>query len=122
MTRTPLSASGRPTAWRERVFVLAGPGLALFVSAASVGLGAGAHCIGPIWMVAIAWTVAASFAAALWSGFRHRDWSAFHAYEFPDDDGDLDEWSSRTGRYQYLRDREDRLLHDDDHLRNHDLS
>ena len=122
MTRTTLSESGRPTAWRERVFVLAGAGLALIASAASVGLGAGAHCIGPIWMAAIAWTVAASFAAAVCRGSRHRDWSAFHAYEFPGDDGDLDEWSSRTGRYQDLRDQEDRLLHDDDHLRNHDLS
>ena len=122
MTRTSLSASGRPTAWRERVFVLAGPGLALLASAATLALSAGTHCIGPLWVAAIVWTVAASFAAALWRGLRHRDWSAFHTWEFPEDDGELDEWSSRTGRCQYLRDWEDRLLHDNDHLRNHDLS
>ena len=71
-------------------------------------------------MAAVAWTAAASLAGALWRGFRHRDRSAFHGYEFPEDDGDLDEWASRTGLYSYLRDREERLLHDDDHLRNHE--
>ena len=73
MTRISLSASGRSTAWRERAFVLAGPGLALLASAASLALGAGTQCIGPLWLAAIAWTVAASFAAALWRGLRHRD-------------------------------------------------
>ena len=50
-------------------------------------------------------------------GFRHRDWSAFGRHEFPENDGDIDEWASRTGRYSWLGDMEDRLLHDDDHLR-----
>ena len=102
---------------RERAFVLGGPGLALLYTAASLALGAGAEAIGPLWMAAIAWTVLASTAHVLWLGVRHRDWSAFRDYELPEDDGEIDEWSSRTGRYQYLGDLEDRLLHDDDHLR-----
>ena len=54
-------------------------------------------------------------------GFRHGDWYAFHDYRLPEDDGDIDEWVSRTGRYQYLADLE-RLIRDDSHIRNHDLS
>ena len=108
--------TGRRTTWRERAFVLGGLGLAALYTAASLGLGAGTEAVGPLWMAAIAWTVLASLAGALWRGFRHRDWSAFAGYAFPEDDGEIDEWSSRTGRYSYLGDMEDRL-HDDDHLR-----
>ena len=54
-------------------------------------------------------------------GFRHRDWTVFCGYEFPEDDGDFDEWASRTVRYFYLADLVGRRLHDDDRLHNHDL-
>ena len=61
-------------------------------------------------------TITASLAAALWRGFRHREWSAFRGYELPDDDEGLD-MDTRTGGYSYLRDWEERNLHDDGQLR-----
>ena len=97
--------------------MLGGLALAVAYTATALALGAGAEHIGPLWMAAVAWTLAASLAGALWRGFRHRDWSAFSAYEMPDDDGDVDEWTSRTGRYSGLGEMEDQLLRDHDHLR-----
>ena len=111
------AGTGRRTTGAERAFVLGGLCLAALYTAASLALGAGAEAIGPLWMAAIGWTVLASLAGALRRGFRHRDWSAFGGHAFPEDDGEIDEWSSRTGRYSWLGDMEDRLLHDDDHLR-----
>ncbi len=102
--------------WRARAFVLGGLALAAIYTAAALGLDAGADHVGLLWMAAIAWTVAASLAGALWCGLRHGDWTAFSNYELPEDD-EMDEWLSRTGRYSSLRDLDDQLLHDDDHLR-----
>ena len=96
--------------------MLGGLGLAALYTAASLALDTGTEAIGPLWMAAIAWTVLASLAGALRRGLRHRDWSAFGGHAFPEDDGEIDEWSSHTGRYSWLGDMEDRL-HDDDHLR-----
>ena len=73
--------------------------------------------IGLLWIGAIAWTFVASLAGALWRGFRHHDWSAFSRYELPEDDGELHEFTFKTGRYSWLRKMEDQLLHDDRHLR-----
>ena len=42
-------------------------------------------------------------------GIRHGDWSAFRRHRLPEDDGEADEFASRTGRYQWLGDHEDRL-------------
>ena len=78
---------------------------------------AGSALLGPLWLAAIAWTVLASLAGALGRGLRRGDWSAFGRFRFQDDDGEADEFASRTGRYQWLGDHEDRLLHDDDWLR-----
>ena len=103
--------------WRARAFVLGGPALTAVYTAAALALGADAGHIGPLWMAAIAWTVAASLTGALWRGFRHRDWAAFHSYELPKDDGDMDEFISRTGRYSSLGEMEDQLLRDNRHLR-----
>ena len=105
MTRTSTDSRSRTT-WRERLFVLGGLALAALCTAASLALGAGAEAIGPLWMAAIAWTVLASLAGALRRGFRHRDWSAFRRHEFPDN-GELIDWTTRTGRYAYLRIREE---------------
>ncbi len=102
---------------RARTLVLGGHALAAVYTAATLALDAGAEHIGPLWMAAIVWTGAASLAGALWRGFRHHDWSAFYRYELPEDDGEIDEWLSRTGRYSSLRDMEEELLNDDDHLR-----
>ena len=123
MKRTFTAQNGYPdrparrTTWRARSFVLGGLALSAVYTAASHALGAGAEHIGPLWMTAIAWTVAASLAGALWRGFRHGDWSAFSGYELPENDGDMDEFISRTGRYSSLGRMEDLLLHDDRHLR-----
>ena len=121
MTRTVTPRDGSPTprrvTWRARALVLGGLVLAAVYTAAALVLDAGVEHIGPLWMAAIAWTVAASLAGALWRGFHHRDWSAFSRYELPGDDGDVDEWVLRTGRYSWLRDMEDELRHHDDHLR-----
>ncbi len=107
----------RPTTWRARAFVLGGLALAAVYTAAILALDAGVEHVGPLWMAAIAWTFAASLAGALWRGFRHRDWSAFSRYELPEDDGELHEFTFKTGRYSWLRKMEDELLHDDRHLR-----
>ena len=121
MTRTQGGNTGTParppTTWRQRAFVLGGFGVAALYTAMTAILGTGMEAAGPLWLAAVLWTVPSSLVLALRQGFVHGDWSAFRDHEFPEDDGDLDEWSSRTGRYQYLADMEDRLLRDDDHLR-----
>ena len=123
MTRTLTAQNGGPgrparrTTWRVRAFVLGGLTLVVVYTAATLGLDTGAGHIGPLWMAAIAWTVIANLARALWQGFRHRDWSAFSSYESPENDGEVDEWASRRGSYSWLREMEDELLHDDNHLR-----
>ena len=116
MTRTFTHGPAGPATWRKRLFVLGPLALAALATAATFALGADTGFAGPLWMAAIAWTVPASLAGALARGLRHGDWSAFGRHRFPEDGGELDEWSSRTGRYQYLADIEDRLR-DDDHLR-----
>ena len=107
----------RRTTRAERFFVLAGPAVAAFCTAALPALGNGPEFIGFAWIVAIAWTAFASFAAALWRGFRHRDWSAFRGYDLPDDREDEIDWSTRTRTYAWLGDMEEKHLHDDGHLR-----
>ncbi|MCY4396219.1 MAG: hypothetical protein OXC10_13900 [Rhodospirillaceae bacterium] len=105
----------RRTSWRARAFVLGGLALAAVYTAAALVLDVGAEHIGPLWMIAIAWTFAASLAGAVWRGFRHRDWSAFSNCELPEDGG-FDEWT-RTDTDSWPGDIEYQLLHDDDHLR-----
>ena len=114
--RDPARAARRIT-WRARAFVLGGLALAAVYTAATLALDASVEHIGPLWTAAIAWTFVSSLAGALWRGFRHRDWSAFSRYELPKDDGEIHEWLSRTGCYSSLRDMEDQLFHDNDHLR-----
>ena len=122
MTRTFTTQDNAPDrplpriTWRARALVLGGLALAAVYNAAALVLGAGAEHVGPLWMAAIAWTVAAGFAGALWRGFCHSDWFAFSGYELPEDDGDIEEWAMRTGRYTWLRDMEEESLHDHDHL------
>lgn len=115
MTGTLERPGTRPATVGERLFVLGGPGLAALYTAAALALGTGTEPIGLAWLAALAWTVAASLAGALNRGLRRRDWSAFARLGPARDDGDLDEWASRTGRYEWLGDLEDRV--DDDRLR-----
>ena len=84
--------------------MFAGVGAAAAVTAVSLALGAGLEPAGPVWAAAIAWTVLATIANALWRGFRRSDWSAFRDYELPDNrDRDRFDWSTRTGAYAYMR-------------------
>ena len=99
---TGTSQTPRRISWRERLFVLGGPAVAALCTAASSVLGTGAWFVGFTWIAAIAWTVLASLAAALWRGFRHRDWSAFRGSPT----------TSSTRRLAATTD-----LHDDGHLR-----
>ena len=107
----------RRITWRDRAFVLGGLAFAAVYTTAALALGAGAKHIGLLWMGAITWAFAAGLAGALWRGFRHRDWSVFSRYELPEDDGELHEFTFKTGRYSWLREMEDELLHDDHHIR-----
>ena len=106
----PAGRASRPTP-AERAFVLFGVAAAAVFTAVSVALGAGTEVIGPAWLAALAWTVLASLACALARGIRRRDWSAFRNYELPDGRGERIDWVSKTGRYAYLREWEDRHLH-----------
>ena len=98
----------------EHAFVLGGLGLAAAATAVALVLGQGLGFLGPLCMAAIAWTVLAQIAHALWRGFRHRDWSCFGAY-VPPVDRDSFDWSTRTGTYAYLRiaEEHERLMGDD---------
>ena len=119
MARTPTAPSGvrpRPATWRERAFVLGPLAFAVLLTAAALALGTDTGLLAPLWLAALAWTVLASLAGALRRGIVHRDWSAFARHELPEDDTGLD-LDTRTGSYAYLRDREERELHDDEHLR-----
>ena len=104
---------------RARAFVLGGIALGLAVTVFSVAAGTGVRFLGGVWFWAAVWTVLAALACALRQGFRHGDWSAFDGYELPEDYGERFDWSTKTGRYAWLRDVEDGHLHDEDHLRGH---
>ena len=95
--RRPGPRRARRITWRARAFVLGGLAFAAVYTTAALALGAGANHIGLLWMAAIGWTFAASLAGSLWRGFRHRDWSAFSRYELPEDDGELHEFTFKTG-------------------------
>ena len=111
---TPRDAT-RPTP-AERAVVLGGFALAALYTAVSAVSGTGMDSAGALWLAALAWAVVSSLALALRRGIRGRDWSAFRRRRSRDN-GDLVDWTTRTGRYTYLRHREDRILHDDRHLR-----
>ena len=105
--------------WRTRAFVLGGLAFALAVTVFAVAAGTGVRLLGGVWFWAAVWTALAALACALWQGLRHGDWSAFGRYGLPEDGGDRFDWATRTGRYAWLRDVEDRDLNDDEHLRGH---
>ena len=112
MTRA--STPCRRHSWRERAFVLGGFAVAALYTVASALLGTGMDAAGPLWLAAALWTVPSSLALALRRGFVHRDWSAFRDYELPDNSDTID-WSTRTGRYAYMRiaEQNERLLRGD---------
>lgn len=116
MTGTSTNSDGRH-GMGARLFVLGGLRVAALGTAAALALGTGTEYIALLWAAALAWTALASLAGALRQGLRHRDWSAFRRHELPDGCDEALDMDTRTGSYAYLRDWEDRHLHDDDHLR-----
>ena len=122
---TPSSGSPDPelalrrTTWSERAFVLGGLVAAALATAGAPILDIGAELVGPLWVAAVAWTVLASLAGALWRGFRYRDWSAFRAREPARGREDLIDWSTGTGAWLDLRvaEEHERLMRDDDSVR-----
>ena len=121
MTRTldgPSTRQALPrSTWRERAIVLGGFAVAALWTAATLMLDTGIETAGAAWLAAVVWAVLSSLALALRRGFRHRDWTAFRRHRFPDN-GELVDWTTRTGRYAYLRIQEEheRLMRND-HLR-----
>ena len=136
-TPPPVGASRSPepgrSTWRERAFVLGALALAVPVTAAAPFIDLGGGIVGFVWLAAVAWTALASLAAALRRGLVHYDWSAFrnrgrecrrhacHRHACPPDTAaEGFDWNTRTGRFAYMRIRDDReRLLEDDGLRNH---
>lgn len=112
-----IASTRRKASWGERAFVLGGLAAAAFVTALSVAFDGPEGLLGPVWVAAAAWTVAAQAAYVLWLGFRHNDWSCLRGGGPERDElaEDMLDWSTRTGRYAYLRVREEqeRLMRDD---------
>lgn len=90
-----------------RFMVLAGPATAFLFTLCVLVAGSGASLLFAAWFWAAVWTFLAALAVALWRGLRRRDWSAFTGYELPDGREERHEWSSKTGRYAYLREFEE---------------
>ena len=57
-----------------RVFVLAGPALALLFTVFAFATGTGVGFIRGVWFGAALWSFLATLAHVLWRGFRHGDW------------------------------------------------
>ena len=96
-----------------RAFVLAGPALALLYTFFVLATGGAVGLTGGVWFCAVLWTFLAALAGALWRTYRG-DRSAFAGYELPEGDGDRFDWSTRTGRYAWLREIEEGELHTHD--------
>ena len=98
-----------------RALVLAGPGLALLATILSLSAGSGLRLpLGAVWFCAALWCLLTALSCVLWRGFRHGDWTAFNRYPLPDGREERFEWASRTGRYGWRRDDEERELHGHD--------
>ena len=104
----------RRSTWGERAFVLGGPALAVPVTAAAPALGLEDHIVGLLWAAALAWTVAASLAAALRCGIAHGDRSAFARRRHRDGRAERFDWDTRSGVWAWRRtaDRRRRLFGD----------
>ena len=101
-----------------RAIVLGGPALALFFTLYVLVSGSGARLLFTVWFWAVLWTFLAALAGAVWRAFQG-DCSAFTGYELPEGDGDRFDWATRTGRYAWRRDDEERELHGHDDYPGH---
>ena len=90
--------------WGERAIVLGGFAIAALLDrrVACVSDGGMETDRARSWIAAIAWAVVFSLALALRRGIRRRDWSAFRRYRLSGN-GDVVDWSTRTGAYAYMR-------------------
>ena len=116
------SADRNPHASMAALTVLFGLAVALTATPVFLVLGAQLQAIQLLWIVAVIWTIVASFVHALWQALRHGDRSEFMCGEIPRNDENLD-WSTRTGRYAFMRTRatHEALMRDGDrYLRDHD--
>ena len=86
----------------ERNSVLFGLAVVLPATPVLLILGTNFQTIQFLWIVAVIWTVVASFVRALRLGIHHGDWSAFRCWEIPQNDADLD-FATKTGKYAFLR-------------------
>ena len=104
----------RRSTWAERAIVLVGFAIAALHTAVAAMLDTGMETVGAAWAIAIAWTVVSSLALALRQGLRRRDWSAFRRYRLSGN-GDLIDWSAKSGAYAYMRvaEEHDRLMRGD---------
>ena len=98
----PAECSVAERSFAERSSVLFGLAVALPATPVLPILGTDWQAIQFLWIVAVLWTIVASFVHTLRRGIRHGDWSAFSCGEIPRNDEDLD-YFAKTGRYSYLR-------------------
>ena len=102
--------------------MLAGIALAAPTTAVALVLDVDRAVIGLAWTIAVAWTAVASLAVAFRCGIVDRDRSVFRGRRhacFPESRAGRFDWDTRTGRYAYMRTRENRQrLPKDDSLRN----
>ena len=102
MTGTSTDRRQRRSTGAERLLVLGGLALAALYTAGSLAAGTGTEAIGPLWMAGILWMVPSSLAAALWRGFRRRDWSAFGGYRLDCGRDENFDWDTRSGEYAWM--------------------
>ena len=110
MTPAPTPSPLGGPAWRDRLAVLGGLAFAATLTPVLLALGADVAVIQGLWMFAILWTVGAAIAGALTRGLRHGDWGAGRGGPAPDRTEE-DEWATQTGRYTYLRDDDEEVVH-----------
>ena len=101
-----------------QAIVLGGPALALLFTLYVLVSGSGARLLFTVWFWAVLWTFLTALAGAVWRAFQG-DCSAFTGYELPEGDGDRFDWATRTGRYAWRRDDEERELHAHDDYPGH---
>ena len=95
-----------------RALVLAGPALALLATILSLAAGIGLRPLGAVWVCSALWSLLTALSCVLWRGFRHGDWPPCTRYRLPDGRDERFDWASRTGRYAWRRELEERELHD----------
>ena len=87
-----------------RLFVLAGPTLALPATICSLANGSSSRLPGAVWFCAALLEPPHGPHVRPVAGVPHRDWSAFTHHELPDGRSERLDWTARTGRSAWRRD------------------